>query len=188
MNKKNLYLFAVIIFLVISCNNNEPVPRPKAYFRIDTPVKSYKTYSAECPFVFEMPDYAFIVKEKDEFCWFDIWFPENGATIYLTYKSVNNNLNAHVEDSHEFVYKHVVKADAIEETPYQNDSLKVYGMLYELKGNTASSIQFYLTDSATHFLRGSLYFDVRPNKDSLAPVIEFVREDIIHLIESFQWK
>lgn len=188
MNKKHLYIFAAIILFLTSCSNNNPTPRPKAYFRIDTPEKSYKSYNSECPFTFEMPDYAFIIKDKNEFCWFDIWFPANEATVYLTYKPINKNLNVHIEDSHEFVYKHVVKADAIEETPYENDSLNVYGMLYELKGNTASPIQFFLTDSTTHFLRGSLYFDVRPNKDSLAPVIEFIREDIIHLMESLQWK
>jgi gliding motility-associated lipoprotein GldD len=188
MIKKNLYLIVLLTFIFASCRNNDPVPRPKAYFRIDTPEKSYKAYDDECPFKFELPVYSFIVKEKEDFCWLNIWFPANGATIYLTYKTIDKDLSLHIEDSHEFVYKHVVKADAIEEIPYENDSLRVFGMLYDLKGNTASSVQFYLTDSTNHFLRGSLYFDVPPNKDSLSPVIDFIREDIIHMIETFEWK
>jgi gliding motility-associated lipoprotein GldD len=108
--------------------------------------------------------------------------------IYLTYKPVENDLNTHLEDSREFVYKHTVMADAIEEIRFENDSLNVYGILYELSGNTASAVQFFLTDSTSHFLRGSLYFNVPPNKDSLAPVIDFIRDDIVYLMESFQWK
>jgi gliding motility-associated lipoprotein GldD len=188
MKKSFSIVIFLSIFLFLACKDNKPIPKPTGYFRIDLPEKSYKTYNEDCPFIFELPEYSFIVKENDGYCWMDIYFPEIEATIYLTYKEINNDFNKHVEDTREFVYKHTVKADAIVETPFVNDSLKVYGILYDLKGNTASSVQFFLTDSTTHFVRGSLYFNVPPNKDSLAPVIEFVREDILHLMESFQWK
>jgi gliding motility-associated lipoprotein GldD len=69
-----------------------------------------------------------------------------------------------------------------------NEKERVYGILYDIKGNSASSLQFYLTDSSRHFFRGALYFNVQPNKDSLAPVIDYFREDIIYLIETFSWK
>ena len=186
--KYSIISIVILSIVISSCNNNKPVPRPRAYFRIDVPAKEYKIYDEACPFKFELPVYAYIIKEKQDFCWMDLYFPENEATIYLTYKPINNDFNTHLEDSREFVYKHVVKADAIEETRWENDSLKVYGMIYDLKGNTASSIQFFLTDSTKHFIRGSLYFNVAPNVDSLAPVISFIREDIIHLIETFEWK
>ncbi len=187
-NKISIILIVSILFSLVSCNNNTPVPKPRGYFRIDLPAKEYKTYDDECPFVFELPVYAFIIKEKEDYCWMDLYFPLNKATVYLTYKTINNDLSAHLEDAHEFAYKHTVKADAIEETLFVNDSLKVYGMLYNLKGNTASQVQFYLTDSTTHFLRGSLYFNVSPNKDSLSPVVDFIRDDIVHLMESLRWK
>lgn len=186
--KKTLIIIFLLAIILVSCKNNDPIPRPKAYFRIDTPVKEYKLYDDVCPFTFEIPVYSFIVKEKQDYCWMDIYFPQNEATIYLTYKEVNDDINTHLEDSREFVYKHTVKADAIEEIIYENPELNVYGTLYDLKGNTATSVQFYLTDSTNHFLRGSLYFNVPPNKDSLAPVIDFIREDIIHMMESFEWK
>ena len=187
-NKLYFIVLTATIFLLAACNNDKPIPKPRGYFRIDLPEKAYKTYDDECPFVFELPVYAFIIKDDEDYCWLDVYFPLNQATIYLTYKQINNDLNLHLEDSHEFVYKHSVKADAIEEIRFENDSLGVYGMLYNLKGNTASQIQFFLTDSTSHFLRGSLYFDVSPNKDSLAPVIDFIREDIVHIMESFHWK
>ena len=189
MNIKYGFLLAIaMVLLVVSCDNNPQVPKPRGYFRIEFPEHEYKKYEDDCPFIFEIPIYSFIVKEKGDNCWMDIYFPANRATIYLTYKSVNNDLAIHLDDSREFVYKHTVKADAIEEIRFENDSLKVYGMFYNLKGNTATSIQFFLTDSTNHFLRGSMYFDVAPNKDSLAPVVDFLREDIVHLMETFQWK
>ena len=187
-NKINIIIFLAIIVFVVSCNNNNPVPKPRGYFRIDMPERNYKTYDANCPFSFEIPDYAFILKQKEDYCWLDLYFPLNRATVYLTYKNLNNDLNNHLEDQHEFVYKHVVKADAIGEVVFENDSLHVYGMMYNIKGNTASSVQFYLTDSVNHFVRGSLYFDVAPNKDSLAPIIDYLRIDIEHLMETFRWK
>lgn len=189
MKNKLIFLFLIAGLLsLVSCNNDKPIPKPRGYFRIDLPEKQYKTYNDDCPFVFELPVYSFIIKEQEEYCWMDLYFPLNQATVYMTYKPINNDLNAHIEDSREFAYKHVVKADAIEEVVFANDTIKVYGMIYNLKGNTASSVQFYLTDSSNHFIRGSLYFNVAPNKDSLAPVIDFIREDIVHLMETFHWK
>jgi gliding motility-associated lipoprotein GldD len=69
-----------------------------------------------------------------------------------------------------------------------NNVNRVYGTLYDLKGNTATAVQFFVTDSTKHFLRGSLYFAAEPDADSLEPVIEFFRGDIEHLIETLQWK
>jgi gliding motility-associated lipoprotein GldD len=187
-NNIKILFFLLIIVSISACNNSNPVPKPTGYFRIDLPEKEYKLYNDDCPFTFEMPVYSFIIKGKEEQCWMDLYFPGYNATIYCTYKKVNNDLNAHLEDSREFVYKHVVKADAIEETRYENDTLRVFGIFYNLKGNTATSVQFFVTDSTNHFFRGSLYFNAPPNKDSLAPVVEFIKEDIAHLIESFRWK
>ena len=86
------------------------------------------------------------------------------------------------------VKNHIIKAEAINEQVISNPQKKVYGILYDLKGNTATAVQFYVTDSINHYLRGSLYFAAEPNTDSLAPVKEFFREDIIHLIETLKWK
>ncbi|PIV58809.1 MAG: gliding motility lipoprotein GldD, partial [Bacteroidetes bacterium CG02_land_8_20_14_3_00_31_25] len=52
----------------------------------------------------------------------------------------------------------------------------------------ASNIQFYVTDSIRHFVRGALYFETKPNKDSLAPIINFIEQDVTHLVETLRWK
>jgi gliding motility-associated lipoprotein GldD len=118
----------------------------------------------------------------------DIEFPSFKAKIHLTYFTVGSNLASLTESARELAYKHTVKADAINEKVWSNDSSHVYGILYDLKGNTASAVQFYMTDSTRHYLRGSLYFTAQPNEDSLLPVITFLREDIIRMIETLTWR
>lgn len=188
--KHRVTIIAVFLFLatmIFSCSDQVATPRPRGYFRIDFPEKTYKLYDGKCPFKFEIPTYSFLTK-SETYCWYNIYFPNYKATIYLTYRSINNDLDTLLYDAHNFAYKHTIKADAIEESVFEKDSLNVFGSLYNIKGNVASQLQFFVTDSTDHFMRGSLYFDVRPNKDSLAPVVNFIRTDIEHLMESLEWK
>lgn len=186
----------VIMFLLtmtgafISCHENY-TPKAKGYVRVKYPVKAYREFDTNAPFSFEYPEYARIVPDtaaNAEPFWYNMVFPSLNATIYLSYKPVHGNLQDFIEDSRTLVYKHTIKAEAINESLIRNDSSDVYGILYDLKGNTASSLQFFVTDSTTHFLRGSLYFNSEPNKDSLAPVIHFIRKDVTHMINTLHWK
>ena len=144
------------------------------------------------PFFFEYPVYGTLTyktENKQQTGWFNIEFPAYKAKIYFTYKDAISNLDSLMEQTYTLNIKnHITKADAINEQVFTNETNKVYGILYDLKGNTASAVQFYVTDSTSHYLRGSLYFATEPDADSLAPVIEFFREDIIHLIETLKWK
>lgn len=179
----------IFVIFLLSCNNSNS-PRPRGHFRIDLPEKEYVVYDSTCPFIFEYPAYGVISADQDasEPCWFNIEFPDYRAKIYLSYKHVDGNINLLIEDAHKLAYKHTVKADAIEESYWENPDINVFGTVYLIQGNAASSIQFYLTDSVSNYLRGSLYFDTTPDKDSLAPVIDFFREDVIHLVETLEWK
>jgi gliding motility-associated lipoprotein GldD len=174
---------------VISCSN-QGAPKPRGHFRIDLPEKDYISYDSICPFTFEYPVYGIIASEPGalEPCWFNIEFPQYRGKIYLSYKKVDGNLDLLIDDAHKLAYKHTVKAEAIEESYWDNPGKNVYGTVYMIQGNAASSVQFYLTDSISNYLRGSLYFETQPDKDSLAPVIDFFREDVIHLVETLEWK
>lgn len=114
--------------------------------------------------------------------------PFNGQ-IHLSYKPISDKdkLAELMEDAHKLTTKHVVKADYIDDFAIKNEN-NVSGMLYEIGGNTASALQFYLTDEEEHFIRGSLYFRSTPNADSLQPILDFVRKDIDRLISTFEWK
>ena len=180
----------LLITLLMSCRKNY-TPKPYGYYRIDFPEKEYIIFDSTCPYIFEYPVYGKIISRDEsltEPCWINISFQDYKGKLHLSYKEVDHNLDQLTEDSRTLAYKHAIKADAIDEKTYFNSKHSVYGILYEIKGNAASSVQFFMTDSTRHFLRGALYFDTRPNKDSLAPVIEFFEKDILHIIETLEWK
>lgn len=185
--------FALTIF--ISCGNDDDedisIPKPKGYFRIDMPKKEYRVYDSLCPYSFEMPLYTFIDNDKHlgaDPCWLNLHFPKFNAQIHLSYKVITNNLDTVLEQSRDFAIKHQVKATGLEETVIIRPEAKVYGLVYDIAGNTASNLQFYLTDSTHHFIRGALYFNSVPNIDSQKVVIDFIRKDVERMITSFKWK
>ena len=186
----NCILAAILIGIISGCSE-APMPKPRGYFRIQLPEKSYQPLQADYPYAFEYPKYASIEKDSDATAqpyWINITFPSLKAKVHISYRDIRQNFDILEEDSHSLAYKHTVKADAINERYFVNPEKKVYGVYYEIKGDAASRIQFVMTDSTQHYLRGSLYFNVVPNKDSLAPVVDFVSADILHLMETFEWK
>lgn len=188
--KSTYLLLLLMVVQCCSCSRTYP-PKPEGYARIDYPEKSYSLYAGEEHFQFEIPDYARVETDSSRGVqpgWINIAVPSLNGKIHLSYKPVNHNLNDYITDSRTLVYKHTVKAEGIEETPFIDRDHRRFGMVYDLKGDVASAIQFFVTDSTQHFLRGSLYFNCSPNRDSLNPVIDFLREDIIHMIETTEWK
>ncbi len=189
---KRVIPFLILVFFC-ACSDEEEFlsPKPRGYFRIAFPKKNYLLYDSLCPYRFEVPVYSEVVantQKNAEPCWQNIEFKQFKATLYLSYKPVNNNLAKYVDDAHEFANRHQIKANGLEQIAILRDSAKVYGLLFDISGNTASSLQFYLTDSTKHFLRGSLYFNCTPNSDSLKKVINFLKSDIFHLINTTAWK
>jgi gliding motility-associated lipoprotein GldD len=168
------------------------MPKPRGYFRIDLPEKSYQAFDTSFPFMFEYPTYAIITPDNqspDQPYWINVDFPQFSGNLHLSYKEINENLSAYMEDTHAMAYKHISKASSIDNRLIINEQDSVYGLIFEISGlSAASPYQFFVTDSIQHFLRGALYFNVAPNNDSLAPVISFIKEDIEHLITSLKWK
>ncbi len=192
MKSRLIIILAISIFFLgtIGCKKKY-TPKPLGYHRIEFPEKTYTQYANDCPFVFEYPEYSKIVKDTTQTkypCWFNIIFPEFDGTIHLSYRQINNNLDKYIEDSRTFAYKHTVKAESISEQFYRKPQHNVYGLMYTINGNVASNVQFFLTDSNEHFIRGALYLMTEPNKDSLKPVIDFLKKDIVHFIETFKWE
>lgn len=176
----------VLCLLCFSCQHY--TPKPRAYFRIHLADKTYHRSDSTLAYSFEYPkNIAYIQQNAKDPAWFDVVYPTYNARIYFSYKPIENNFQEIAEDSRTFVYKHAFKADAITEQPFYNPDNRVYGILYEIKGNTASSVQFLVTDSTHHFLRGALYFNNHPNKDSLAPVVSYISDDIRTIIETTRW-
>lgn len=187
MLKKQIVFSLIFIGLLAVCSCKDAVlPKPSSYLRLDYPEAKYMYFENQCPFAFEMNSEAIIKGEKD--CGFTISYPKMKATIYLTYKPVNNNIDKLLRDAQKLTYEHVIKADNILEQPYMNPAKKVYGMFYRVDGNAATNSQFYVTDSTKHFVTGSVYFYAKPNFDSVMPAASFVRNDMQRLMETLKWK
>ncbi len=188
-------ILAVTVFTLLFSCRKARTPRPRGYFRIELPEKEYQRFVSEDDFSFDYPVYGVIdtvSKNPDNnYIHYNIRFPDYKSTVYLTYFRGQNkdNILSKIENlRNNYVYKHIVKADDITETPFEKTENQVYGIIYDIKGNAASNLNFYITDDSSRYLSGALYFRARPNKDSLAPVVSFFREDIIHLLESLHWE
>jgi gliding motility-associated lipoprotein GldD len=175
----------IITLTVVSCKD-DVVPKPASYLRLDYAEAKYVNFENQCPFAFEINADAVIKGEKD--CGFMISYPKMKATIYLTYKPVNNDINKLLKDAQKLTYEHVIKADDILEQPYLNPDKKTYGMFYQVDGNAATNSQFYITDSIKHFVTGSVYFYAKPNFDSIMPAASYIKNDMQHLMETIKWK
>lgn len=186
---KKLLLISTIFFAFAACNNSY-IPKPRGYFRISFPEKSYHRSNEPLPYSFELANYSVLQQSADAKSgeeWINLATPANKADVHLTYVKLKQDLNQHIEDSRKLAYDHSIKADAINERLYLNPAEKVYGTIYYIEGNAASPLQFYLTDSSSNFIRGALYIREIPNIDSIQPVIDFLEPDVVHLIETFRW-
>ncbi len=188
MKSRSHHLLLALCFLIIGCTD-DPIPKPHGYFRIDLPASAYAEWVDPTTFSAELPTYAQVVERKtdDAARWYDLRFPAQRATVHLTWSQVNGRLNDLIEDAHAFKGKHEVMAVRIGRERVLRDSARVYGTLFDVDGDVASPLVFYLTDSTDNFLYGALYFDRRPNADSLAPVTDRIRKDMRHMANTLQW-
>ncbi|GAB3202611.1 gliding motility-associated lipoprotein GldD [Pontibacter aydingkolensis] len=190
--KLKAFLWFALAASMVACGA-EYTPKPKGYNRIDLPSQTYQQLQAEHPYTFEFSEHAKIRPDSSTIAqphWIHILYPGMGADVQLTYKNLKGNteaLNAMIEDARKLTGKHQIKAYSIEEAEVRTPSGDI-ASVFELEGEVPSQFQFYVTDSTTHFLRGALYFRTATQNDSLAPIIEFVKKDIIHMLNTLQWK
>ena len=187
-----LNLLLLPLLLCVSCSKGS-IPKPYGYYRITVPDTAYTDFSSPSggwgayPYTFALSKNAVVQPRSDEPFWINLYYPALDATIHCSYKPVKNNLRELTNDALEFVYRNASFANAIPEREYTHPEVRVYGVLFDLEGNTASSCQFFITDSVKHFFRASVYCNCPPNADSLAPVYEYLRTDIVKMVETFEW-
>ena len=193
MQRMRKIVYIIAIGLAFMSCGRVASPRPYGYYRITPPDTAYMPFEAQYPrypYTFSLSQNAVVRPRTDvtEPYWINLYYPSLDATIHCSYKPVNNNLRELTNDALEFVYRNASFASAIPERDYTHPEARVYGVLFDLEGNTASSCQFFVTDSTNHFFRASVYCNCPPNADSLAPVYEYLRKDVIKMVETFEWK
>ncbi|TVZ52852.1 gliding motility lipoprotein GldD [Dokdonia sp. Hel_I_53] len=179
-------ILILISFYLFAACGGDTLPKPKSQLSLSYPAPTYKRVITECTYSFDKNDLSNLYLKNN--CAATIEYPSLDGSIFLTYRKVEDNINALLSDAQKLTYEHVRKADDIIEEKYINEKQNAYGMFYDVKGNAASQSQFYITDSTNHFLTGSIYFNTKPNYDSIYPAAVYLKNDIRHLMETIEWK
>lgn len=190
VNKSTLALAACL--LLLGCRE-EFSPKPKGYNRIDLPAPKYQPLRQDHPYFFEYSAYSKILRDSSRVAmphWINVYYPQYQANVQLTYRTLHQDpkeLNKLLEDARRLTIKHQIKAEAIEEAVLRTPKGLTVSVA-ELSGEVPSQFQFYATDSSRHFFRGALYFRTATANDSLAPVIDYIKKDILHLLNTLEFK
>lgn len=177
-------VFLIVLTFFISCKE-ETLPKPQGYLSLVYEDADYQKLQLERPYVFQVSKRATVKNEPNN--WLKINYPAQKASLDITYRPIKNNLKELLIEAEKLVYKHTVKAENILSINYENSKRKVFGAIQDITGNSASHLQFHLTDSVNHFIKGALYFNSRPNYDSVLPAVEFIKKDIEKLFETIEW-
>lgn len=179
-------ILIIITSLVLHSCGGDAIPKPTSQLRLEYPNAKYKPSETNYPFSFDLNDFAKLQNKENGAV--EVHYPKMKATVYLTYKPVQNNLEDLLIDAQKLTYKlHVIKADEIVEQPFVNPHKKVYGMFYAVGGNAASNALFYATDSTKNFVTASVYFYTKPNFDSILPAANYVTNDMKRMLETIKW-
>jgi len=181
---RNLFLL-IFLTLFLSCKEDF-LPKPKGYLSLMYPKKTYKKLELQRPYTFDVLSNAKIINNPNN--WLTIKYPNLKASIDITYRPVKNNIKELITESEKLVFKHAIKAEQIIPKDFINPNKRVFGSIYDITGNAASQIQFHVTDSTTNFIKGSLYFYAKPNYDSILPAVDYIKKDILKLIETLEWQ
>ncbi|MGB5363283.1 MAG: gliding motility lipoprotein GldD, partial [Aureibaculum sp.] len=108
-----LRFYKIIISLLITITfiacDEELLPKPKAFLRLNYDTTNYKSINTGCPYIFELSNNA--IAEFNDKCWGNIKYPSLKATLNITYRPVENNLIELLRESEKLTYNHAIKAD-----------------------------------------------------------------------------
>lgn len=195
--KRYAYIFCLLIFTFsVGCVDSVPTPKPRAYPKIEFPLRAYTSFNSEdCPFTFEHPTYATVElsegreNNEKEKCWYDIHYTKFNAKLHLSYFQIKDDAHFSklLKDAFVIADKINIRSNYMDELKVQNE-YGVGGLVMEFSGPAASPMQFFLTDSTQNFIKAALYFNSKVIPDSIAPIAEFVKGDVAQTINSFQFK
>lgn len=177
--------------LMVACQQDY-LPKPLGYNRLLLPAHEYQVLPDSLPYSFQYSKHATLLADTSrirENSWIEIYYPSIKSNIHITYKVIGSQklLKEYLNDAYTLTSKHQVKAYAINEVITTTPSGKT-AVIAELEGEVPSQFQFTITDSTRNFMRGALYFNTQVANDSLAPAIEFMKRDMMEIINTLEWK
>lgn len=194
-------LSGCLFMILLACKEERiPFPKPRMYPKVTYPERNYVAFDKNyCAFSFQYPTYMKF--ERDSLlgnqqskhpCWFTMEMPDLNGSVHFTYTDISGDSLAEklfdiLNDSYQLSTKHNIKAAGRTITETKDLERRLYAQIYGVEGDVASPYHFVLTDSMQHAIWASLYFKTRPEADSMAPIVDFVKEDLGKVIETFEW-
>lgn len=186
---RKLLILLPILFVFVACDGDEmPIPKPPTYLRNDLPKHQYVQFSDGCPYTFELAKIYTAKEVNPANCHKDIDLGQVNGVINFSYIDMTENLSNYVNFANDKVDEHKLMATAINDQKILHPDKKVYGTFFELEGDVATPFQFYLTDSTQRFVSGVVLLNCKPNYDSLRPTLDYLKVDLLHLMNTFEWK
>jgi len=170
--------------VLFSCNSSI-TPKQSAFFAPEFGVSSYNSFRTQCNYSFSKNKIARI--QYLDNCNFNIVYDNLNAKIFFSSININNNFPDIIKVFDERIIENSSNVTEVNVSEYTDDQILVYCRMFNYVGNSPSNLHFYLTDSTSNFLAGSLFFNTEPNYDSLLPYINYIRADVRKLIENFEW-
>lgn len=188
---KRFFPLAFLVLLCLACESNW-LPKPPGYNRIELPRHEYQRLEQGYPYQLDFSTHSrveadsFNLGEKE---WINLNYKDFGAKVHLTYKKIDQSTDFKTlsNDAFNLTAKHQIKAYGIEEGILLTPNGYV-AVVAELSGEVPTQFQFFVTDSTSNFLRGAVYFNSALKNDSLAPIIEYIKLDMAHLINSVNFE
>lgn len=193
MKRNTRILSSLLFLLVLGACTHDYLPKPIGYNRLLLPEPAYTSLPDSLPYTFEYSRHATLLADTSDISekfWIEIYYPQLKSNVHITYKALRNSqhlLKEYLDDAYTLTAKHQIKAYAINEVITKTPSGKT-AVIAELDGEVPSQFQFTITDSSKNFIRGALYFNTQVANDSLAPAIDYMKKDIMHLINTLEWK
>lgn len=204
---RHIIYIIVIATIFVACSEKAPIPKPPLYLRTDFPEHTYKQFNDDCPYTFEISTIYDVKKVENNgapTCHKDIDLGPLNGVINFSYIEMQKDLSQkiaptdknkitamlaqYVNYSNDKVNEHKLKATGITSENIIIPEKKIFGTIFKLQGDVATPFQFYLTDSTHNFASGIVYFNSRPNYDSIRPSLDYLEQDLMHLINTFEWK
>ena len=179
--------FNFILFILLSGCTQNFQPKTKAFNKIYLQKPSYNKLLVNNNYSFERNE---ITKksENKEYSWLNLSYFNQSAVVLLTYKKINSakHLESLINESFKLISKHQNKASSIVETEIKTLNNKT-AKIIDIKGEVPTPFQFIITDSTENFMRAALYFEKPIKGDSLVPVVDYIKRDMLHILNTLSW-
>ena len=186
----NIICSLYFLFTFFSCENNSSLPKQDAYLRIEFNEPNYlihKSQNSKINFLYNASSSSLKFTSARTI---NLDYKQLGMGLDISFDKLNDEteLTNYLRDFNLLLDAHTKRSNGFLIKEFENRNYSTYGKLYEFRGDVASPIQFFLTDSINNFIHGSLNMTAKSKYDSIYPSVQYIKNDILVFFESINLK